>query len=69
MRDTVEEWAQYRAAVERFTDEELREELAGTREVMRAVERHASHLQTGHGVLVARHRILEREILRRGERR
>lgn len=65
MRDTVEEWTQYKAAVERFTDEELREELAGTREVMRAVERQPSHLQAGHGVLVARHRILEREILRR----
>lgn len=65
MRDTVEEWTQYKAAVERFTDEELREELAGTREVMRAVERQPSHLQTWHGVLVARHRILEREILRR----
>jgi len=66
MRDTVEEWTQYKAAVERFTDEELREELAGRREVMRAVERQPSHLQAGHGVLVARHRILEREILRRG---
>lgn len=65
MRDTVEEWTQYKAAVERFTDEELREELSGTREVMRAVERQPSHLQAGHGVLVARHRILEREIMRR----
>lgn len=65
MRDTVEEWTQYKAAVERFTDEELREERDGVREVLRAVERQPSHLQAGHGVLVARHRILEREIMRR----
>jgi hypothetical protein len=63
--DTVEQWEKYKAEVQRLTDEELREELAGTREVMRAVERQPSHLQAGHGVLVARHRILEREILRR----
>lgn len=65
MTDTVEQWEKYKAEVQRLTDEELREELAGTREVMRAVERQPSHLQAGHGVLVARHRILEREILRR----